>query len=127
MFVYNIDLENKIKFQGSLNAEGNVIDVAVLHRQKAILYTMDNAYRPLLKTAVSDGGIEPALGVYKYITESGAWSQVADLQETVSTINRWSAMQGDASQTLNKDFDPGELLYSIENLRKRGQEEQTER
>ena len=86
---------------------------------------MDNVHKPLSTTIVDNCTTRPALGSYSYMTESRLWAREEGLERVISTINKWAALQGDTLLNHSENIGLSELLYGIETLRKRGQDEQT--
>ena len=124
LFIYSITSSHVLEFRQYLLVEGNVLDVAILHGQRTFLVSMDNVHLPLSTTTVENGGCRPALAAYSYVAESSRWVRGCDFEHTMRAVNRLVASQDlRFVKSDSKDSLLSGLLYGIENLRKRSQEE----
>ena len=124
LFTYRITSSNVLEFHQYLLVEGNVLDVAILHGQRSFLVSMDNLHVPLSTTLIENGGNRPTLAAYSYVANSSQWTRGHDFKYLLGAINGWVAAQDLHSAKMDsKDALLSNLLYGIENLRKRGQEE----
>lgn len=123
MFLMNSDAE--LTFQTSISLEYNVIDMVFVPQIDSVVYSMDTVHQPFSTTVGSsneeqglrrsvgalqatDVGWEINTGTTKFLVESmenAVTSQPTSSEET--TVERRSLK---------------ELLYNLENLRKRGSE-----
>ena len=112
-------LNNELQFHQSLKLKGNVLDIATLHEQNSILYTMDNMHYPMSTMIIQEDSSRPSLGTYVYDSTSNTWNDEGLLNPTITSINEWA-------KSMDCSIDPQRLsdsLYGMEKLRKRGQEE----
>ncbi|KAL9121133.1 MAG: hypothetical protein Q9187_002315 [Circinaria calcarea] len=124
LFIYGITSSHVLEFRQCLLVEGNVLDVAILQGQRSFLVTMDNVHVPLTTTVVENAGNRPALAAFSYDADSRRWVEGHDFESILLAINDWAALRGSQSaQTGSEDSLLSDLLYGIENLRKRGREE----
>lgn len=124
LFIYSITSSHVLEFRQSLFVEGNVLDVAILQGQESLIVAMDNVHVPLSTRVVENAGNRPALTAFSYDADSGRWVEGHDFERMLLAINDWAALQGSQfAQTGSEDSSLSGLLYSIENLRKKGQEE----
>ena len=110
---------NELQFHQCLKLEGNAIDIATLHGQNSILYTMDNIHYPMSTLKIQEDSSRPSLGSYFYDSTSNTWIDEGRLNPMISSINQWA-------KSMDCSVDPQGLsdsLYGMEKLRKRGQEE----
>ena len=119
-----MDSEGHVESRSIYETKGNVLDATILAGQNTIIYTMDNVHLPLSTKTPRNPEKRSSLPWIGYI-DLGKWqSKESVLDGTVGTINE--CMSG---QDANNDLQDGslaalqELLYGIDNLRKRGQEE----
>lgn len=118
-----MNLQGEFKHRETLQTEGNVIDVTVIPGQRSILYSMDNLHEPSTTNVRTNNSI-PYVGTCSYSYSSGGWSREGEMGAVAVAINRWAAMQENSVSDSKKQCkNPGDLLYSIEKLRKRGQDD----
>jgi hypothetical protein len=122
LLIFSLSTEGVVFHRQNIVLEGNLLDVATCDRN-SIIYSMDNAHRPLTRAVTDIDGTRPVIGTYGYGPDH--WSREGPLVPTVDAINQWSLSQRDLSQAgETKPVVSSELLYSIESLRKRaGQED----
>ncbi|MCJ1402462.1 tRNA (guanine-N(7)-)-methyltransferase non-catalytic subunit trm82 [Xylographa trunciseda] len=123
-FVYSWHENGKVEHHETLEVEGNILDVAVLQTQMAILYTIDSQehYSPATDEQLRHH--LPCLGSYCYLSATRSWVRDSPIQESVDGINEWAAMQ--EINAPDRGFQNSlmhEYLYGTEKLRKRGQDE----
>ena len=104
-----------------IETEHNVIDITVLGGSGIILYSMDIYHEPFSTTIKSDkekleSGV--IFGSTRLNDCGGDGIENKD-QSIVGALNRWVQGQGIESQTEYKPYS-----YSLESLRKRGQEDE---
>lgn len=92
-----------------------------------LIYSLDNYHKPFSTTAATSASEQlsrPMIG-YLSVDELGDWKDVCDVEDAMECMERSAkAEQPAVDPGSEKDRPLGELLYGIENLRKRGQEEQ---
>lgn len=113
-----------LEHRETLRTEGNVADVSILCGHQAILYSMDNLHAPNSTTVVESKGQRPMLGSYSYSNSLDKWGRESDMEIIAASINNWAAEQESFSSNLNSQSAlVSDLLYSIDKLRKRGQDD----
>ena len=100
----------------------NVIDVAILANSTDVLYSMDVHHEPFSTSTLSreeDVPMRTAFGCMSltYVAESQIGAEGSDAQQITRKLNRWAQMYGHG---VSKAYSS-----SLENLRKRGYEEET--
>lgn len=124
LFIYHMTSSRTLEYRQYLLLEGNVLDVAILHGQSSFLVSMDSVHIPFSMTMVEKGGSRPALVAYSYIADYGRWVRGHGIEHVLAAINDWDALQDCRSAKMDSNSPIlSNLLYGIENLRKRGQEE----
>ena len=112
-----------------MSAGGNVIDVSVLEAEKSqtsIIYSMDNVHDPSSMTIMATEdtpGERPYLGTLSRELLSGYWHVNKDLEVAINRINRIATSEKPGKEAASDGSTLSELLYGIEHLRKRGQDE----
>ena len=101
--------------------EHNVVDITVLGGSEIILYSMDVYHEPFSTTIKSNKeNLESGVmfGITRLNDLSGDELEDKD-HSIVGAMNAWAQRQGAESQTDCKPYS-----YSLESLRKRGQEDE---
>ena len=101
--------------------EHNVVDITVLGGSGTILYSMDIYHEPFSTTIKSDKE-KLTLGVIFGSTRLNDWGGDGienKVESIVGALNGWAQSQGVENQTEYKPYS-----YSLESLRKRGQEDE---
>jgi len=124
LIVYSWHENGKVEHHGTLEVEGNVLDVAVIQTQMSILYTVDSQEDYSSATDDQNRHHLPSFGSYCYSDAACSWVKDSPIQDSVNGINDWAAMQEiSAPDTEFQSSVMREYLYGTEKLRKRGQEE----
>lgn len=102
--------------------DGNVLDVTICEDYNSILCTMDNVHKPFSKTELDSQQGRPSTDSFSYCTISQSWRKAGYFGHVMAGINDWAS--SNLSQPLDTANTLSAELYSVEMLRKRGQEEQ---
>lgn len=103
-----------------------MVDVTTLNEKATIIFSLDNCHTAFSTTALACEAEQisrPMLG-YLSFNSSGHWERIGDLENPIACIEQSAKTQepvkdsGRENERLFRD-----LLYGIENLRKRGQED----
>lgn len=99
----------------------NVIDVAILANSTNVLYSMDVHHEPFSTSTLSkeeEVSMRTAFGrmVLTNVAESQIGAEGSGAQKTIKKLNRWAQMY---DHNVSKEYST-----SLENLRKRGYEEE---
>lgn len=115
-----------MQYRGCCPVSGNVVDVTTLNEKSTIIFSLDNCHTAFSITALASEAEQfsrPMLG-YLSFNSSGHWEGIGDLENPIACIEQSAKTQepvkdsGQENERLLR-----ELLYGIENLRKRGQED----
>lgn len=126
LLFFHLNEQEHMEYRGFSNVEGNVIDVAIMtmNDKGAVLYSMDTIHKPFSTSMMEDGeaGLRPSVGAFSFVPSSGSWQQASDLADTLlqnmEDCARSRPFFGQANAAKGKSL--RELLYGLENLRKRG-------
>ena len=103
-----------------------MVDVTTVNEISTIIFSLDNCHTAFSTTALASEAEQisrPMLG-YLSFNSSGHWEGIGDLEKSIACIEQNAKTQepvknsGQENERLLR-----ELLYGIENLRKRGQED----
>lgn len=126
MFIFALDIEAKLQYRGCWPVCGNVVDVTTLDEKSTILYSLDNCHTAFSTTALeseADQFLRPMLG-YLSFSPSGHWEGVGDMGNPIACMEQSAkAQEPMVNSGVENERSLRELLYGIENLRKRGQED----
>lgn len=105
----------------SMKTEHNVVDITVLDGNETILYSMDIYHEPFSTTIKSDKEkLEPGEIFGSTRLNNLGGDKIKHKDHTVAgALNGWARSQGLERQT---EYEPHS--YSLESLRKRGQEDE---
>lgn len=121
--MFSLDSDGNIKFRSTVSLPGNLLDVAVLYKQNAIIYSLDNYHisSSTVELASEEARLSrPFVGCMVF-DDTGNLRQGDVLENAIANINRNAkAQQLCGEEGPGKGQPLSELLYSIENLRKRG-------
>ena len=120
-----------MQFNTSIHTEGNVIDFALLPNQHSLVYSMDPFHQAFSTVVKADTGKQSSrslVGSLNYCTESKIWKENETLQANlVAATRECSCSHVNISQAGADEGKPHtELLYSLEGLRKRTSEIETD-
>lgn len=124
--MFSIDSEVEIRFRKHIPLPGNVIDVTPLVNKSMIIYSLDNYHTPFSTTVIESSEEQlsrPMIGCLCF-DQSGHWEEVGSLKDSISCMQRIAKSQEPRGYGLEKGKPLRDLLYGIENLRKRANEEQ---
>lgn len=128
IFIFGITEDGALRRESFFSTEGNVIGVAVSKDQNCIAYAMDTDHKSFSQSQMADKVCQnqrPSVGFLKFSMVKGLWEKDMELQNAVASVLR--GLREDNEQVMDekksKDRDPVSLLYGLENLRKKGQDE----
>ena len=103
-----------------------MVDVTTLNGKSTVIFSLDNCHTAFSTTALASEAEKfsrPMLG-YLSFNPSGHWEGTGDLEKPIACIEQSAKTQEPAKGSEQKnERQLRELLYGIENLRKRGQED----
>ncbi|MCJ1270810.1 tRNA (guanine-N(7)-)-methyltransferase non-catalytic subunit trm82 [Lobaria immixta] len=126
LFIFGLDIEAKIQYRGCCPVPGNVVDVTTLNETSTIIYSLDNCHVAFSTTVLASEAEQfsrPMLG-YLSFDASGDWEGIGNLEHPITCMEQ-SAKAQELVMNPGSENERSlrELLYGIENLRKRGQED----
>ncbi|KAL8723226.1 MAG: hypothetical protein Q9225_000416 [Loekoesia sp. 1 TL-2023] len=128
VFIFSIAEDGALQREVVFSTEGNVIGVTVSKDQNCIAYAMDTDHKSFSRTQVADKCSQkqrPSIGFLNFSTAKGMWKKNMELQNAFASVMR--DLPEDDEQVMDGkesgNRGPGSLLYGLENLRKRGQDE----
>ena len=132
LFFFSLESEGSTMYRGLFRTTGNVVDIAILPKSNAILYSMDTIHLPLSKSVVGDTESMQinSVSILSYQPISSTWQPdtrlVPDLLSKMEGCARSRPFVTQTSTAKGKSL--RELLYSLESLRKRvnGADEEAE-
>lgn len=126
LFIFALDIDAKVQYRGYCPLSGNLVDVTTLDEKSTIIYSLDNCHTAYSTTALASKQEQIRRSVLGYLSfdPSGQWEGIGDLENAIACMEQ-------SAKTQEPVINPGsgnerplrELLYGIENLRKRGQED----
>lgn len=124
--MFHLGFDLRLGFREYITCLGNVLDVAVLDNRCSIIYSLDNFHIPFSITQIADADEQTARSPLGSLTldSSGRWKQCDIMQNVIAGLKNNEAKKD--ADDINQGNDRGSLsalLYGIENLRKRGQDE----
>jgi len=124
IIIFSSNKDGLLEYRETLWTEGNVVDVTILPGQQAILYSIDNLHKSNSTSVVESTGERPVIGCYSYSSVLDKWEKKSGVDSIAAAINEWAAGQGSfSSDPSSQSASVGDLLYSTERLRKRGQDD----
>ena len=122
--MFSLSHSANLRFRQYVPLSGNVLDVAILHEESAIIYSLDNYHEPFSikraaepKTNLS----RQMIGIIKFYQNDG-WRAGDVPDNVIASIDRISKVEEPFNEQESERGRPlGELLYTIESLRKRNQ------
>ncbi|MCJ1469361.1 tRNA (guanine-N(7)-)-methyltransferase non-catalytic subunit trm82 [Pseudocyphellaria aurata] len=126
LFIFAMDIAAKIQYRDCCPVSGNVVDVTALDEKCTIIYSLDNCHTAFSTTTIAsekDQISRPMLG-YLSFNSSGHWKGIGDMGDAITCMEQSAKAQEPVIISGPENERPlRELLYGIENLRKRGQED----
>lgn len=119
-------MNDTINFERTVSLQGNVLDVVFIRHLDTIFYSMDPLHQPFSTTIVgNDQMSNPELTVGALNLKHEGWRKdTGPSEKLVSALENCLENQPDVLQNgTAKGSSMRELLYSLENLRKRGSED----
>lgn len=123
--MFHLGSDVKLVFREYITLLGNVLDVAVVDNGCMIIYSIDNFHIPFTTTVMAgmdDQTAKPLIGSLT-LDSSGCWKKRDILQDVVAGIESKARKSAVCMKQGNGGGSLSSLLYGIETLRKRGQEE----
>lgn len=123
MFLINSDAE--LEFQASVSLQNNVIDMVFVQQIDSVVYSMDTVHQPFSTTIGSSNyeqGLRRSVGAMQ-VTDLGWEINTEATKILVGSMEDALAMRSTSSEETSSSMERKslkELLYSLENLRKRG-------
>jgi tRNA (guanine-N(7)-)-methyltransferase subunit TRM82 len=120
IFVFGKD--DQLSYEQTLQLEGNLLDVIIVQEESAIVCSIDTLHAPH-STSNAVQTQRPVLAFHSLASTEGA-KELKLSKEAVENINAWAGSQpGSTDQNVAGWSD---ILYGVEHLRKRGNEEERE-
>ena len=112
--------ESRLEYRDYLQFQGNVLDLTYDPHTGVLLVSLDDAHLPWSTDQLREERSDALLASCHYSTRSRKWV-VAEQNELTTAINLWAgkAESVDITQSSQKQ-NLSDMLYGIENLRKRG-------
>lgn len=129
LFMFLVDSDAKISFKASVPLESNVIDVVFIPQSESVLYSMDAVHQPFSTTAMASAEEQesrPSVGAVQ-ATKLGWERKSEGTMGLVAVLER--QLKNQANYMQNGKMKGGsvrELLYNLENLRKRISEDENQ-
>lgn len=123
--MFHLGSDLKLKFREYITFLGNVLDVAVVDNKCMIIYSLDNFHVPFSTTITAGIHDQKAKSTVGSLTldSSGCWKQRDIMQDATASIEFKARKNAGYMKQGNDGGSLSTLLYSIEHLRKRGQDE----
>ncbi|KAI4287691.1 MAG: hypothetical protein L6R35_003053 [Caloplaca aegaea] len=127
IFLFNIADNGAMQQEAAISTEGNVIGITVSKNQDDIAYAIDTEHKQFSQSQLVDMDRRmpnASIGIMSYSAMTGNWEHNVDLQQAIHLATRdlSSHVHHNMGSKL-KGHDSAGLLYGLENLRKRGQDE----
>lgn len=111
------------RYECSKAMQGNVVDIAYSAHQNCIVYAVDTVHQASSQSQVQDGKGRLRIGTLQYSVMMESWEVDLSLQDAIGHAID-SVPQDDEPAADEATGDSSEsLLYNLEKLRKRYQEE----
>ncbi|KAL8651293.1 MAG: hypothetical protein Q9210_003338 [Variospora velana] len=127
IFLFNIADNGAMQQEAAISTEGNVIGITVSRNQDHIAYAIDTEHKQFSQSQLVDMDRRmpnTSIGIMSYSAMTGNWEHNLDLQQAIHLATR--DLSSHVYQTTGaklKGRDSAGLMYGLENLRKRGQDE----
>lgn len=120
--MFHLGSDLNLVFREYITFLGNILDVAVVENKRMIIYSLDNFHVPFSTAVIADKDQQTTMATIGSLTldRSGRWRQRDIMRNIVARIG--SDATKDAGY-MKQGQSLSSLLYGVENLRKRGQEE----
>lgn len=123
LFMFCLNPDAEMSFRKCFSLQGNIMDLAVLKGQQQIIYSIDHYHVSSSTTEVvnPEEQLSRPLMSLMTIDQNGYWKQTNVLEEAIRGLLRSPELSAEYLHEGGKPL--SEFLYSIENLRKQGQDE----
>ncbi|KAL8923587.1 MAG: hypothetical protein Q9208_004534 [Pyrenodesmia sp. 3 TL-2023] len=121
IFLFNVGEDGLMQHDATIFTGGNVIALTVSTSQDQIAYALDTVHLCFSQSQLSDinsRNTTPKIGMLNFSAAATAWEHGSD-EVSRSVHSAIRALPSDTDQAQES----GNLLYGLENLRKRGQDE----
>lgn len=130
VFFLSMDEDGRLTFQDCKATTGNIVDIAVSQDMLSLVYSMDTLHHPYTATLVGNEDTAPnhSVGAFTFDVFSNAWTEKTRFEETLLPVLENCAQSQPFVWQTNaaKGKSLTELLYSLESLRKRTNENENE-
>ena len=125
LFIFTLGEKGEVQFHTHISTESNVIDLTILHDQKSVVYSMDTSHQASPTDVPADSETSSSqrlMSSLSYCQDEKIWKVNESLQANLERAMRECA---DANPNVSqiraaKEKPITELLHGLENLRKRG-------
>lgn len=131
LFLFALNDKAGLEYRNYYAVEGNVIDSTVLHDRRSIIYSMDSVHKSFSTTTIDTDPEQkqrPSIGAIHFNVESQTWEK--DKYLPVGLLLAMDERMKNQNLFERNDIGKGrsfrDLIYSIESLRKRGQENEVD-
>ncbi|MCJ1479776.1 tRNA (guanine-N(7)-)-methyltransferase non-catalytic subunit trm82 [Lambiella insularis] len=125
LVLYSCLGDGTVKHHQTLEVEGHIVDLAIFQEQMSIVYSMDMEDKSTPPTDNKCGSHPTIFGAYSYSRVECCWNKDSRLEEVVKNMNSWVTKQDwELLYPTIEHSILSESIYSIEKLRKRGQDDQ---
>lgn len=121
-----MDETGALRYQCSKAVQGNVVDLAYTTHQNCLIYAVDTVHQALSQFQVEDRNVwtgRVGIGILQYSAMIESWEVDLDLQEAVGHAVDSAPKDDGLEEDKAVGASSESLLYSLEKLRKRNQEE----
>lgn len=126
LFQFSVDSNATLSHTSSCALESNVIDVVYMPQSESLIYSMDAVHQPFSTTVVASAAQQksrPSVGAM-HATELGLEKDCESIRSLVAMMQSCLDNQPCVSEDgESKGTSMRELIYSLENLRKRVSED----
>ncbi|KAI4091099.1 MAG: hypothetical protein LQ344_004327 [Seirophora lacunosa] len=130
VFLFSIADNGAMQQEAAIATEGNVISITVSKNRDHIAYAIDTEHKQFSQSQLVDMDrptLSASIGILSYAAMTGHWGHNVELQQAIRLATRnLSSRASHVDQAFGgkmRSRDSASLLYGLENLRKRGQDE----
>ncbi|KAL8963350.1 MAG: hypothetical protein Q9193_000372 [Seirophora villosa] len=130
VFLFSIADNGAMQQEAAIATEGNLISMTVSKSRDHIAYAIDTEHKQFSQSQLVDMDRprpSASIGILSYSAMTGHWEHNVDLQQAILLASRnLSSRASHVDQAFGgkmRSRDSASLLYGLENLRKRGQDE----
>ena len=123
--MFHLGSDLKLNFRNYITLLGNILDVAIVDNSCTIIYSLDCFHEPFSTTTITDLDDQRAKAMIGSLTldSFGCWKQRDIMQDVMGNIEFKARKNAGHIKQGNDRGSLSSLLYSLENLRKRGYDE----